>query len=72
MSDIADDADKRITDTIEDAIARARRNLSARMRPTGICHWCECNTVEDGHVFCSSECHQDWEHEKQRRLAMGL
>lgn len=70
MDDV-DRADKRITDTVNDGIAAARRALSNSLRACGVCHWCE-SPIGTGRVFCSTSCHDDWRHEQERRKAAGL
>lgn len=69
--DDADRSDKRITDTVADGIAASRRALSNSLRSVGVCHFCE-SPINTGRIFCSTECHKDWEHEKQRRKDLGL
>ena len=71
MSDDADRADQRITDTIEDGVAAARWELGNSLAACGICHWCE-SPIATGRVFCSTECCNDFEHERQRRKDMGF
>ena len=71
MSDDADRADQRITDTIEDGVEACRRALGNSLAACGCCHWCE-SPIATGRVFCSTECCKDWEHERQRRKDIGL
>ena len=71
MSDDADRADQRITDTIEDGVAASRRALGNSLAACGVCHWCE-SPIATGRVFCSTECCNDFEHERQRRKDMGF
>lgn len=71
MSDDADRADQRITDTVNDGIAAARRALSNSLTACGVCHFCE-SPIGTGRVFCSNECCADWRHEQERRKALGL
>lgn len=67
------DSDQRITDTVDDGIAAARRALAAgnSLCAIGICHWCE-TPIKTGRVFCSTPCSDLWQHEQDRRKAMGL
>jgi len=69
--DDADRADKRITDTVDDGLAAARRALTNNLSACGVCHWCE-SPITTGRVFCSTECCKDYEHERQRRKDLGL
>lgn len=69
--DDADRSDQRITDTVDDGIARARRSLGTDLKAIGCCHWCE-SPITTGRVFCSHECCEDYRHEQQRRKALGL
>jgi hypothetical protein len=69
--DDADRADSRIEDMIADGIARVKRREERQLPSIGVCHWCE-SPVTAGRVFCSKECHDDYEHERQRRKDMGL
>jgi hypothetical protein len=71
MSDDADRADQRITDTVSDGIQASRRALGNSLAAIGVCHFCE-SPIKTGRVFCSTECHADWEHERQRRKDIGL
>jgi hypothetical protein len=71
MSDDADRADKRITDTVDDGIWASRRALGNSLKACGVCHWCE-SPITTGRVFCSPECCKDFEHERQRRRDLGL
>lgn len=71
MSDDADRADQRITDTIEDGVAASRRALGNSLAACGCCHYCE-SPVRAGMVFCNKTCLDDWQHEQDRKKALGL
>lgn len=88
MTDVADRADPLIERTIDDARARAKFALdNPRLRPIvqeldgtrfGICHYCE-SPIRPGHLFCPTDtvepensCAVSWEHERERKEALGL
>lgn len=73
MSDDADRADQRITDAVDDGVDAARRALrdGSSLTAIGLCHFCE-SPIRTGRVFCSTLCRDDWQHEKDRRKALGL
>lgn len=68
--DDADRADERIANVVADGLARARESAERQLPAIGCCHWCE-SPVGAGRVFCSKECAEDHEHERQRRKANG-
>lgn len=86
--DDADRAQPYIDDVITAGRARAEHAAkNHRLRPIiqemdgqrfGICHHCE-SPVRPGHLFCPNDpvepehsCAVEWEHERQRKEAMGL
>lgn len=69
--DDADRAQPNIENAIADGMAKVRRQLESHLPSIGVCHWCE-SPVSGGRVFCSKECHQDHEHDRIRRKALGL
>lgn len=71
MSDAADRAGPRIEHAVADGINDARRALASQsLAAIGVCHWCE-SPVASGRVFCSPDCRDDWQHDHDRRRAMG-
>lgn len=71
IMDDADRSDQRIADTVDDGIHAARRALNNSLAAMGLCHWCE-SPIATGRVFCSTSCHADWQHERDRRKALGM
>lgn len=69
--DDADRAQPNIEAAITDGMAKVRREMESHLPSTGFCYWCE-SPVSAGRVFCSKECHTDFEHERQRRKDLGL
>ena len=70
MTDEADRADSRIEQMIADGMARARRQLEHQLPSIGVGHWCE-SPVGAGRIFCSKECSEDYDYQKQRDKANG-
>lgn len=68
--DDSDRADGRIEATVEDGIAKARRMIGRGLPAIGVCHYCE-SAVPPGRTFCSKECVEDYEYERQRRAVNG-
>lgn len=68
MADDADLAEERIENMISDGMARARRELERSLPSIGICHHCE-SPVQNGRIFCSKECSDDWQalHDAKKR-----
>jgi hypothetical protein len=58
--DEADRADDRIQNTIDDGIARVRRQMERILPSIGVCHNCE-SPVGSGRTFCSKECSDDYD-----------
>lgn len=71
MADDADRADGPIQQMIDAGRERARRHAARQLPAIGVCHWCE-SPVDPGRTFCSKECCDDWDHDRQRRKDMGL
>lgn len=68
MSDEADRADARITDTVNDGIAHARHELTRReLLPCGACHWCLEPLRQASGLFCDGECAGDYECARKRK-----
>jgi len=68
--DDADKSDSRIQGLIDAGIARARNAAERNLPATGYCYWCT-SPVGPGRTFCSKECSDDHEYERQRRKANG-
>ena len=68
--DDADASDAKIQQAIDDGIARVRRELEYTLTACGVCYWCE-SPVGPARMFCSTECAQDWQHDRQRKKELG-
>lgn len=68
--DDADRADDRIRNAIDAGLARIRAESSRTLPYIGVCHWCE-SVVGAGRIFCSAECLHDYDHDRDRRKALG-
>lgn len=68
--DDADRADSKIEQVINDGMARARRNMERALPYIGSCHWCE-GDVPPGRIFCSKECADDYDAEREARRRNG-
>jgi len=64
--DEADLSDARIQSTIDDGIAECRRKPS--LIPTGSCYYCS-SPIPAHHLFCPSDCSDDYEFLTDRRKA---
>ncbi len=58
MSDIADDADKRIFDAVTNAVEAASRAANKPKQYFTDCNWCG-DPTEDGAQWCSPDCRND-------------
>ena len=58
MSDIADDADKRIEDAITNAVEAARRLANTPVEYSLECKWCG-DPTEGGARYCCKDCASD-------------
>lgn len=70
MMDDADRADERIQNMIADGMNKVRRDMERSLPSIGICHWCE-SPVGAGRIFCSKECSDDHEADRQARKRNG-
>lgn len=65
-----DDADRAVVQ-IEQEL---KRNLAARktsIAPIGVCYNCE-SEIAHGMIFCSHDCHEDWERREDARRRNGI
>jgi hypothetical protein len=69
MMDDADMSDDRIQRRIDEGVARARNYIENHLPVTGLCHYCGDETR--GRTFCSKDCADDYEHERQRKRELG-
>lgn len=69
MADDADRATPNIENMIADGMARARRHLERSLPITGLCHWC--GDEAPGRIFCSKDCADDWDAEREARKRNG-
>lgn len=81
MADDADRADDRIQRMIDEGMARARASSARSLRPivkviegtnkqVGVCHNCE-DEIMVGRLFCSKECSDDHEAQREARKRNG-
>lgn len=68
--DIADSSDDRIQHTVEDGVAKARRELTRSLPYIGLCHWCT-SPVDAARAFCSRDCSDDYDRHMARTLMNG-
>lgn len=72
MADDADRAQQRIENVIEGGIAIAKERARVRsLVPCNACYYCEAY-VNDGAVFCDSDCQADFHYEERRKRDLGL
>ena len=69
MADDADRADQRIEEMIADGMARARRHLERQLPVLDLCHWC--GDPSPGRLFCSKDCSDDYEAQREARKRNG-
>lgn len=72
MSDPADIAQERIENIVAGGIAIAQERARVRsLVPCNSCYYCEAY-LNDGVVFCDSDCQRDYHYEQRRKKDMGL
>jgi len=55
---------------IDEGVAKVRREAESHLPSTGFCYWCS-STILDGRVFCSRECNDDFQRDKDGRVRNG-
>ena len=63
MADEIDIADE-VAETILQAQIEQARKIHGKIEATGFCLFCDEPISEPGRRWCSSECRDDWEHER--------
>lgn len=70
MANDADRASPNITSVVDDGLAKIRREIAESLPYIGVCHWCA-ETILDGLIFCSRDCIDDFQRDKEGRIRNG-